>query len=55
MPERFGPWSVVYQQFRDWRNQGTFDLLLKRLHIKLSLPKLRLHSILLAQKDRRQP
>jgi hypothetical protein len=19
MPERFGPWSTVYQRFRDWR------------------------------------
>ncbi|AZF16326.1 Mobile element protein [Pseudomonas sp. R3-18-08] len=25
MPERFGTWSTVYQRFRDWRNQGTFD------------------------------
>ncbi|PXX51907.1 Transposase and inactivated derivatives, partial [Pseudomonas sp. LAMO17WK12:I10] len=22
MPERFGPWSTVYQRFRDWRNRG---------------------------------
>ena len=36
MPERFGPWSTVYQWFRDWRNQGTFDVMLKRLHIKLN-------------------
>jgi transposase len=36
MPERFGPWSTVYQRFRDWRNQGTFDLMLRRLHIKLN-------------------
>ncbi|PXX57934.1 transposase, partial [Pseudomonas sp. LAMO17WK12:I9] len=21
MPERFGPWSTVYQRFRDWRNR----------------------------------
>lgn len=34
MPERFGPWSTIYQRFRDWRNQGAFDLMLKRLHIK---------------------
>ena len=25
LPERFGPWSTVYQRFRDWRNLGTFD------------------------------
>jgi transposase len=36
MPERFGPWSTVYQRFRDWRNRGIFDQLLKRLHIKLN-------------------
>ena len=22
MPERFGPWSTVYQRFRDWRNRA---------------------------------
>lgn len=36
MPERFGPWSTVYQRFRDWRNRGVFDQLLKRLHIRLN-------------------
>ncbi|MEN5201270.1 IS5 family transposase [Pseudomonas wadenswilerensis] len=36
MPERFGPWSTVYQRFRDWRNRGTFDQMLKRLNIKLN-------------------
>ncbi|WNN41314.1 IS5 family transposase [Pseudomonas alloputida] len=36
MPERFGPWSTVYQQFRGWRNQGTFDQKLKRLHLRLN-------------------
>ncbi|WJR26037.1 IS5-like element ISPsp10 family transposase [Pseudomonas mosselii] len=36
MPERFGPWSTVYQRFRDWRNQGTFNKMLKRLHLKLN-------------------
>lgn len=36
MPERFGPWSTVYQRFRDWRNRGTFDQMLKRLHIRLN-------------------
>ena len=24
VPERFGPWSTVYQRFRGWRNQGRF-------------------------------
>lgn len=36
MPELFGPWSTVYQRFRDWRNQGTFNRMLKRLHLKLN-------------------
>ena len=36
MPERFGPWLTVYQRFRDWRNRGAFDQMLKRLHIKLN-------------------
>jgi len=36
MPERFGPWSMVYQRFRDWRNQGTFEQMLKRLHLGLN-------------------
>jgi len=36
MPERFGPWSTVYQRFRTWRNQGTFDQMLRRLHLKLN-------------------
>lgn len=36
MPERFGPWSTVYQRFRDWRNQGTFNKMLRRLHLKLN-------------------
>ena len=36
MPERFGPGSTVYQRFRTWRNQGTFDQMLRRLHLKLN-------------------
>ena len=36
IPERFGPWSVVYQRFRGWRNQGTFDQMLKRLHLRMN-------------------
>lgn len=36
MPERFGPWSTVFQRFRDWRNQGTFNQILKRLRVKLN-------------------
>jgi transposase len=36
MPDQFGPWSRVYQRFQTWRNQGTFDQMLKRLHLKLN-------------------
>lgn len=36
MPERFGSWSAVYQRFRGWRNQGAFNQMLKRLHLKLN-------------------
>lgn len=36
LPERFGPWSTVYQRFRDWRDDGTFDQLLERLHVRLN-------------------
>ncbi|QNV67960.1 IS5 family transposase [Pseudomonas sp. CFA] len=36
MPDRFDPWSTVYQRFRGWRNQGTFDQMLKRLHLRLN-------------------
>jgi transposase len=39
MPERFGPWSTVYQRFRVWRNQGTFDQMLIRLHLRLNEPR----------------
>lgn len=42
LPERFGPWSTVYQRFRDWRDDGTFDriLELERLHIRLNREEL---------------
>ncbi|GGU70112.1 hypothetical protein GCM10009504_29120 [Pseudomonas laurentiana] len=36
MPKRFGPWSTIYQRFRDWRKRGIFDQFLKRLHIRLN-------------------
>jgi transposase len=34
MPKRFGSWSTVYQRLSGWRNQGTFDQMLKRLHLR---------------------
>ncbi|RMO82868.1 hypothetical protein ALQ34_200104 [Pseudomonas syringae pv. maculicola] len=32
----FGPCSTVYQRFCDWRDDGTFDRILERLHIRLN-------------------
>lgn len=36
MSERFGTGSTVYQWSWGWRNQGTFDQMLKRLHLRLN-------------------
>ncbi|SDQ26051.1 Putative transposase of IS4/5 family [Pseudomonas sp. UC 17F4] len=36
LPERFGAWSTVYQRFRDWRDDGTLDRVLDRLHVRLT-------------------
>lgn len=35
MPGRFGPWSTVYQRFRDWRDDATLSRVLERLHVRL--------------------
>ena len=35
LPERFGPWKTVYQRFRQWRDDGTLERSLSRLHLKL--------------------
>lgn len=40
MPERFGPFSIVYQRFRNWRNRGVLEQKLKILYIKLNGPVL---------------
>lgn len=36
MPERFGPWSTMYQRFREWRDDGRFKQVLERLHLRLN-------------------
>ncbi len=36
LPEPFGAWSTAYQRFRGWRDDGTFDRILERLHIRLN-------------------
>jgi transposase len=35
LPERFGPWQTVYDYFRNWRADGTFDRILQALQIRL--------------------
>jgi transposase len=35
LPERFGPWQSVYDYYRNWRNNGTFDQILQVLQIRL--------------------
>lgn len=32
LPESYGPWSTVYQRWRDWKQMGAFNKMLKRLH-----------------------
>lgn len=36
LPERFGAWSTVYQRYRDWRDDGTFERVLDRLRTRLN-------------------
>jgi len=31
LPDRYGPWTTVYDRFRRWRNSGLFDRMLNRL------------------------
>lgn len=35
LPERYGPWKTVYQRFRLWRDNGTFEQVLRHLHLRL--------------------
>jgi transposase len=36
LPERFGPWQSVYDYYRNWRNYGIFDRVLRALQIRLN-------------------
>lgn len=36
LPEHFGTLSTVYQHFRNWRNNGAFDQVLKCFHTRLN-------------------
>ena len=35
LPERYGSWSTVYDRFRLYQEDGTFDKLVERLQIRL--------------------
>ncbi|MCL7942315.1 IS5 family transposase [Halomonas sp. ATCH28] len=35
LPERYGPWKTVYDRFRHWRDDGTFEAILARLQLRL--------------------
>lgn len=35
LPERFGPWQTVYDYYRHWRDDGTFNRVLQKLQIRL--------------------
>lgn len=35
LPKRFGPWQTVYDYYRNWRDDGTFDRVLRKLQIRL--------------------
>ena len=35
LPERFGPWQTVYDYYRNWRDDGTFDRVLRKLQVRL--------------------
>ncbi|NYS62606.1 IS5 family transposase [Vreelandella salicampi] len=35
IPDRYGPWKTVYDRFRQWRDDGTFEAVLARLQLRL--------------------
>lgn len=35
LPERYGPWQTVYWRYNRWRQDGTIDRMLERLHLQL--------------------
>jgi transposase len=36
LPERFGPWSSVYNTFRRWQSTGRIDAILEALQLHLN-------------------
>lgn len=35
VPERYGPWSTIYDRFRRWSRDGTLDRIIERLQVRL--------------------
>lgn len=35
IPERYGPWSTVYDRFRRWTRDGTLDRIVEALQVRL--------------------
>lgn len=35
LPERYGPWQTVYDRFRRWQKDGTFQRILNCLHLRM--------------------
>ena len=35
LPERLGPWQIVYNHFARWRKAGVYDRILESFHIRL--------------------
>lgn len=36
LPERYGPWQTVYDRFRRWSQDGTFDRIIDRLQLRMT-------------------
>lgn len=36
LPERYGPWQTVYDRFRRWSQDGTFDRIIDRLLLRMT-------------------
>ena len=35
LPERYGPWQTAFDRFGKWKQDGTFDRIVEKLHLKL--------------------
>ena len=35
LPERYGPWQTAFDRFCKWKQDGTFDRIVEKLHLKL--------------------